>query len=618
MTQSVGTGSAPASEPGLPAPKECRRLREAAALTYEDVAAAVDVARGTVRSWESGRTVPRGRKRTAYAQFLARLAAAEPSAAAAAERSGPPFPDRAGTAVPADGAGAAAQAEPAGTEADATAGGSTALRAIGAVRAFASGSAARPVSPRTRPRSAAKRAAKPPVGMPRHEVKTPARAGVGAGIGAGAGGHAGLRPDGSTADGTSGTGGSDRPGAPPPPGTAEHAAVPRADGTPCTDDATGAGTAEAAGAHTRTGPDTRAGAGPEAWAGTGPEAGGPEVEAGPGAWVGSGAEARPGAWISTEAEARPRTGFSTEAEARTGTGDGGGTDVEAGTGGGDGEGPGAVPQGTRQGRAAEAFDALHAHAAHTLVRQTYLLTGRRALALEAVERAFCQAWARWPEVAVDPAPVGWVRAAAYEYALSPWHRLRRSHRHPDKPPVEPDDRILLDAMLALPPAHRRTVLLYDGVGLDLPDTAAETEASTPTAGSRLLHAHADLADRIPELADVPPEKQSALLHARFAALRPAVRLEPRPGAVVRTGAERRTRLWTRATVGLTAVIAAATAYTAVTAPTHYEPPRSPGASVSGVPPLSGPQRLTEQSRQLQDKLRADPAAGPGRLAPLSE
>ncbi|MEU9232923.1 DNA-directed RNA polymerase sigma-70 factor [Streptomyces subrutilus] len=266
-------------------------------------------------------------------------------------------------------------------------------------------------------------------------------------------------------------------------------------------------------------------------------------------------------------------------------------------------------------RPAEAFDALYAQAAPDLARQTYLLTGRRRLALESVERAFRLAWARWPEVAADPDPEGWVRAAAYEYALSPWHRFRRAHRHPDKPPAEPVDRIVLDAMLALPTVHRRTVLLYDGVGLDLPDTAAETEASTPATGNRLLNAHADLADRIPELAGVPPEKQSALLRDLFDALRPAVKLEPRPAADVRGHGERRTRQWTRATLSLTAVIAAATAYTAATAPTHYEPPRAPGESVTGVPPLSGPPQLTEQSRLLHDKLRADPAAGPARVAP---
>ncbi|MFD2121262.1 RNA polymerase subunit sigma-24 [Streptomyces cirratus] len=264
------------------------------------------------------------------------------------------------------------------------------------------------------------------------------------------------------------------------------------------------------------------------------------------------------------------------------------------------------------------FDALHAYAAPALVRQAYLLTGRRSLALEAVDKAFLQAWARWPEVATDPDPVGWVRAATYEYALSPWHRFRRAFRHPDKAPAEAADRITMDALLALPTAYRRAVLLYDGVGLDLPDTAAEIEASTPTAGLRLLNAHAALVARIPELAGLPPGQRSARLRERMGSVRPAVSLEPRPAAAVRTSCERRSRALSRAALGLTAVIAVATAYTATTSPTHYIPPLAPGSSVSGVPPLSGPQRFTEQSKELHDRLRSDPAAGPARLAPKVE
>lgn len=173
-------------------------------------------------------------------------------------------------------------------------------------------------------------------------------------------------------------------------------------------------------------------------------------------------------------------------------------------------------------------------------------------------------------------------------------------------------------MLGLPPAHRRTVLLYDGVGLDLPDTAAETEASTPTAGSRLVNAHADLADLLPELDGVAPAKQSAVLRERLGTLTPARPLEPRAAAVVRVAGEHRNRLWTRAVIGVSAAIAAATAYTWVTAPTEYEPPRAPGTSVSGVPPHSGPQQLTDEGRQLHDKLLSDPSAGPARIAPSLE
>ncbi|MBT2444193.1 helix-turn-helix transcriptional regulator, partial [Streptomyces sp. ISL-36] len=59
-----------ASAVSLPTPKERRRLREAKALTEEQVAEAVGVTRATVRSWETGRTEPRGRKREAYAKVL--------------------------------------------------------------------------------------------------------------------------------------------------------------------------------------------------------------------------------------------------------------------------------------------------------------------------------------------------------------------------------------------------------------------------------------------------------------------------------------------------------------------------------------------------------------------
>lgn len=54
----------------LPSPKERRRLREAKSLSQDDVAAAVGVTRATVRSWENGRTTPRGHKREAYVRLL--------------------------------------------------------------------------------------------------------------------------------------------------------------------------------------------------------------------------------------------------------------------------------------------------------------------------------------------------------------------------------------------------------------------------------------------------------------------------------------------------------------------------------------------------------------------
>ncbi|WP_030687635.1 helix-turn-helix domain-containing protein [Streptomyces globisporus] len=258
----------------------------------------------------------------------------------------------------------------------------------------------------------------------------------------------------------------------------------------------------------------------------------------------------------------------------------------------------------------EAFDALYAYAAPGLVHQTYLLTGRRRLSLEAVEYAFHHAWQHWPEVAVDADPVGWVRATAYEYALSPWHRFRRAHRHPDAPPTEAKLRALLGALLELPPPYRRTVLLYDGLGLDLPETAAETEASTPAAANRLLHARTILGERIPELAE--PEALHRCLSALVAEA-PTAALPP--ARAVRTGSERRTRSWTRAVLGMTAVLIAVTGFTVATAPTRYIPVNAPGEAVNGVPVRGGPQKLGPEDLELRDKLRAEPNPGPERLVP---
>lgn len=257
----------------------------------------------------------------------------------------------------------------------------------------------------------------------------------------------------------------------------------------------------------------------------------------------------------------------------------------------------------------QAFDALYAFCAPALVRQTYLLTGRRELARESVERAFQLAWHRWPEVAMDRDPAGWVRATAHEFALSPWHRLRPRHRNPEPPPAAPADRALLDVLLQLPPVYRRTLLLYDGVGLDLPETAAETEASTPAAANRLLHAREAVVTRLPELAE-PKE-----LHRRLAEVASAERLRAAKPTTVRWGGEQRARHWTRAAIAFTVVLIGATTLTLRTAPDHYEPPLAPGATVYGVPPRVAPGPLSAEELALRAKLKGETVSGPERLVP---
>ncbi|GEC07961.1 hypothetical protein SSP24_56160 [Streptomyces spinoverrucosus] len=258
---------------------------------------------------------------------------------------------------------------------------------------------------------------------------------------------------------------------------------------------------------------------------------------------------------------------------------------------------------------AQAFDALYAFCAPALVRQAYVLTGRRELARESVERAFQLAWQRWPEVAMDPDPAGWVRVAAYEYALSPWHRFRPRYRHPEPPPTDQRDRALLSALLKLPPPYRRTLLLYDGVGLDLPETAAETEASTPATANRLMHARQAVASCLPDLAD-PGELQRQLTD-----LASTERLRAARPIAVRKGGERRAQFWTRAAIAFTVTLIGATALTLRTAPTQYEPPVPPGETVRGVPPRAAPGPLSHAQLELREKLRKAMASGGERLVP---
>ncbi|MDT0443664.1 SigE family RNA polymerase sigma factor [Streptomyces johnsoniae] len=201
---------------------------------------------------------------------------------------------------------------------------------------------------------------------------------------------------------------------------------------------------------------------------------------------------------------------------------------------------------------AAAFDRLYTRQAASLTRQAFLLCGHRRLAERAVVYAFHRAWERWPEVAVDPDPAGWVRAAAHDYALSPWHQLVPGRRGGEPRAVPPEDRGLLEALLSLPRCYRRSLVLHDGVGLRLPETAAETEATTRAAALRILHARTCLAARLPGLAETAPRDRGALLTGLlrdFAAGHPAKTCSP---AALRASGERRTRRWTWAAYALVA------------------------------------------------------------------
>lgn len=203
------------------------------------------------------------------------------------------------------------------------------------------------------------------------------------------------------------------------------------------------------------------------------------------------------------------------------------------------------------------FDELYICAAPGLIQQAYMLTGCRQLAFESAEQAFQQAWERWPEVERDPDPVGWVRAQAHDYALSPWHRLRRLTRPPGPEPTDPVHR----ALLALPPWRRRAVLLCDGLGLSVAETATETEASTAVTDRRLWHARTAINRQL-------SVGSGDALRSRVQATAIATIAQPWS---VRATSELRVRAQTRAAFAATAALMGLVTITIATTPDRNEP-----------------------------------------------
>ncbi|MFJ5089507.1 helix-turn-helix domain-containing protein [Streptomyces sp. NPDC088674] len=256
-----------------------------------------------------------------------------------------------------------------------------------------------------------------------------------------------------------------------------------------------------------------------------------------------------------------------------------------------------------------AFATLYARAAPGLLRQAYLLTSRPRVALAAVLSGFRQAWEQWPEVARDPDPEGWVRAVVHESALSPWRGFGGRGRR--AAPADAGQAALAGALLRLPPPHRRVVLLYEGVGLDLPETAAEVEASTPAAAHRLLHARESLTAALPELADRPEQ-----LAVRLRAFLAEGEVPGRPAPLSPETALADVRLSGRARTGaaltVAGLLAASTLYAVAT--TDSTPPPPPATEVDGtLTPAPGP----PHPATTRDRPPAEgPGTGPGRLVPL--
>jgi RNA polymerase sigma-70 factor, ECF subfamily len=161
----------------------------------------------------------------------------------------------------------------------------------------------------------------------------------------------------------------------------------------------------------------------------------------------------------------------------------------------------------------EEFTDFYAASFRRLVGQLYAMTGDHAEAQDAVQEAFVRGWARRGQLDSGGSPEGWVRATAWNIAVSRWQRARKARQLLADQPARPwpaagepgPDRVaLIDALRRLPAEQRRVIVLYHLCDLTVAEISAETGAPAGTVKARLARGRAALAPYL----SLPAETES--------------------------------------------------------------------------------------------------------------
>lgn len=147
------------------------------------------------------------------------------------------------------------------------------------------------------------------------------------------------------------------------------------------------------------------------------------------------------------------------------------------------------------------FDEVYAATAPRLIGQLYLVTGDLAEAQDCVQEAYARAWVRWDSLTRDGGdPVGWVKTAAYRFAVSRWRHhtagLRAFRRHGVPGTMSgpsPDAMAVRDALARLPKSQRATVVLFYLADMQVAEVAQALDVPVGTVKARLSRARTALA-----------------------------------------------------------------------------------------------------------------------------
>lgn len=138
----------------------------------------------------------------------------------------------------------------------------------------------------------------------------------------------------------------------------------------------------------------------------------------------------------------------------------------------------------------EEFDAFFRRVWGGLYAQAFVLTGSREVAQDLTQESLLRAWKHWARVADYDDPEGWTRRVLHNLCIQSWRRSRPRRFDPagDAPgTVEVSDQhvLLAQAMRSLPGKQARALLLHDGIGMTISQTARDLGVPDGTVKSWL-------------------------------------------------------------------------------------------------------------------------------------
>jgi RNA polymerase sigma-70 factor (ECF subfamily) len=150
-----------------------------------------------------------------------------------------------------------------------------------------------------------------------------------------------------------------------------------------------------------------------------------------------------------------------------------------------------------------AYDAFFHSAWSRLQSQAYVLTGSQETAQDLTQEALLRAWKHWGKITGYESPETWTRRVLHNLCIQSWRKTRpkrfaRLHEIPASAEVPAHHHLLAEAMRSLPGEQARALLLHDGLGMTVAETALELGAPEGTVKSWLSRSRKVVAARIEE------------------------------------------------------------------------------------------------------------------------